>query len=307
MTPHFSAETYADSLMDELFEDVERVLDAGGQIGATLDDPMQEHDAPQSDPSSVDTLSVGSTSESLEPLPKDVDDDDLDALARAAVAAPLTVPQATPDAYVSQPEPLRFVDRLALTAAAASMIAASVCLGLLLYLRSQSTVVATNPNASDAAFIDYMRRSLDVLDRRSATQQPIASGTTPASLPSVNVPGSSGSTQAPAVVERVYVPVYQPPAATTTAPNTLPANPGSIPSFSSTTPSVAAANPHTLVGLLELGDRSAALFEVDGDTQRVQIGESIGNTGWTLVSITNQEAVVRRNGEVRSVYVGQQL
>ncbi|MCD8490387.1 MAG: hypothetical protein LRZ84_27585, partial [Desertifilum sp.] len=63
---------------------------------------------------------------------------------------------------------------------------------------------------------------------------------------------------------------------------------------------------HTLVGVLELGDRSAALFEVEGATRRVGVGEQIGN-GWTIVEIANQEAVIRRNGEVRSVYVGQKF
>jgi len=61
------------------------------------------------------------------------------------------------------------------------------------------------------------------------------------------------------------------------------------------------------VGVLELGDRSAALFDINGVSQRVYIGERIGNAGWSLVSVSNQEAVVRRNGEVRSIYIGQQF
>ncbi|GAB4173243.1 MAG: hypothetical protein Fur006_02420 [Coleofasciculaceae cyanobacterium] len=56
---------------------------------------------------------------------------------------------------------------------------------------------------------------------------------------------------------------------------------------------------------MEQGDRSAALFNMDGVTRYVYIGEAIGNSGWTLVSVANQEAVIRRNGEVRSVYAGQ--
>lgn len=62
---------------------------------------------------------------------------------------------------------------------------------------------------------------------------------------------------------------------------------------------------HTLVGVMEQGERSAALFEVGGVTQYVYIGQGIADSGWTLVSIANQEAVIRRNGEVRSVYAGQ--
>ncbi|MFZ9738699.1 MAG: hypothetical protein ACO3EZ_11885 [Prochlorotrichaceae cyanobacterium] len=62
---------------------------------------------------------------------------------------------------------------------------------------------------------------------------------------------------------------------------------------------------HSLVGILELGDQSAALFQVNGVTRRVHLGEAIGSAGWMLVDVSNQEAIIRRNGEVRSVYIGQ--
>jgi hypothetical protein len=70
---------------------------------------------------------------------------------------------------------------------------------------------------------------------------------------------------------------------------------------------VAPINPvsHTLEGLLELGNKSAALFKINGVTRRIEIGEGIGTSGWTLVEVANGEAVIRRNGEVRSVYAGQ--
>ena len=68
-----------------------------------------------------------------------------------------------------------------------------------------------------------------------------------------------------------------------------------------------AAPSNTLEGLLELGDKSAALFKVDGVTRRIDVGESIGSSGWTLVEVSKGEALVRRNGEVRSIYTGQNL
>jgi hypothetical protein len=70
---------------------------------------------------------------------------------------------------------------------------------------------------------------------------------------------------------------------------------------------VAVAPANTLEGLLELGNKSAALFKIDGVSRRVDVGESIGSSGWTLVEVSNGEAVIRRNGEVRSIYAGQQL
>ncbi|MBE9214184.1 hypothetical protein IQ247_16175 [Plectonema cf. radiosum LEGE 06105] len=72
---------------------------------------------------------------------------------------------------------------------------------------------------------------------------------------------------------------------------------------------VAAVSPssHILEGLLELGEQSAALFKVNGITRRIQIGENIGASGWTLVEVANGEAIIRRNGEVRSIFAGQKF
>ncbi len=64
---------------------------------------------------------------------------------------------------------------------------------------------------------------------------------------------------------------------------------------------------HVLEGLLELGEKSAALFKVNGVSRRVQKGESIGASGWTLVDVANGEAIIRRNGEVRSIFAGQKF
>jgi hypothetical protein len=69
----------------------------------------------------------------------------------------------------------------------------------------------------------------------------------------------------------------------------------------------APAPSHTLEGVMELGNKSAALFQVEGVTRRINIGETIGSSGWTLVEVNNGEAIVRRNGEVRSIYTGQKL
>lgn len=71
---------------------------------------------------------------------------------------------------------------------------------------------------------------------------------------------------------------------------------------------LASATPsHVLEGILELGTKSAALFKIEGATRRFAVGESIGSSGWTLVDVSNGEAIIRRNGEVRSIYTGQKL
>ncbi|WP_013323217.1 hypothetical protein [Gloeothece verrucosa] len=60
-----------------------------------------------------------------------------------------------------------------------------------------------------------------------------------------------------------------------------------------------------LVGLLEAGDKSSALITIDGQTQRIQVGESIGTSGWTLKAVENQQVMITRNGTVRRLGVGQ--
>ncbi len=64
---------------------------------------------------------------------------------------------------------------------------------------------------------------------------------------------------------------------------------------------------HVLVGILNLGSRSAALFDLDGSSQRAYVGDRIGVSNWTLVSVNGQDVVVRRDGEVRSIYIGQRF
>jgi len=69
--------------------------------------------------------------------------------------------------------------------------------------------------------------------------------------------------------------------------------------------SVSVATPdHILRGLLELGEKSAALFEINGISRQIEIGENIGSSGWKLVDIEKGKAIIRRNGEVRSIFTG---
>ncbi|NEO74172.1 hypothetical protein [Moorena sp. SIO3H5] len=211
----------------------------------------------------------------------------------------------------------------------------------------------------DAQFINYMLRSLEVIDRKAqAIKKPVIASLpdpTPANPPVA--PNSAATAPPTAIKERVlervyYIPIEKVPtpdpaiassAPVTPSPATTPEpkpSPSPIPKPPSNAvlepppptivelppppipdplptatldrlptppppPRTSPAIKHTLVGLLELGEQSAALFKIDGVTQRVKLGEAIANSGWTLVSVDNQEAVIRRNGEVRSIYVGQ--
>lgn len=151
-------------------------------------------------------------------------------------------------------------------------------------------------------------------------------------------PGAAPVAQPAAGLGRIYVPVYEfpsnfaPPKTTISplpgAPRTRTAltpgairpnsssnsgftlpfgtKPGALPTVkpNQSPNSPIATVPRKLVGVLDQGNRSVALFEVNGVTQRYEIGESIGSSGWTLVEVTKDQALIRRNGEVRSLFVG---
>ena len=161
---------------------------------------------------------------------------------------------------------------------------------------------------SDVQFIDYMERSLLSINRKvEANKQ------------------TSGED------EIVYVPMYTPTAPQPNiASNNLPtipqpepvapqalkipappplSAPTPIPEVNSSSTEVATnIKPvkHTLIGILELGEnQSAALVKIKGKTTRVWLKQEIGNSGWILDSISNQNAQISNRGQVRSISVGE--
>jgi len=61
------------------------------------------------------------------------------------------------------------------------------------------------------------------------------------------------------------------------------------------------------MGVLEDGERSVALFEVDGVTQRFGVGEAIGSSEWVLLAVAQGKAIVENRGRVVALAVGQDL
>ncbi|MEO0410101.1 MAG: hypothetical protein AAF289_22375 [Cyanobacteria bacterium P01_A01_bin.135] len=225
-------------------------------------------------------------------------------------------------------------------------IAGGLCLGLALAfgIATGGRQVAAPPDngqpaASDidpetGEFLAYLDQSLDKIEPSSprVTEMPL---TVPA-LPELKRPPSPTATALPPTPFAGAVPQLPPvnvPSALPTVPvQPLPAR---LPQPSPTVPTPIAApepapaassapsqpapetspepianispSPHVLVGLLQLGDRSAAIFEFDDGARRIRVGEAIGSSGWSLVSISQDEAVIRRNGDVRSIYIGQSI
>ncbi|MCA2717521.1 hypothetical protein [Microcystis sp. M169S2] len=171
----------------------------------------------------------------------------------------------------------------------------------------------------DKKFIAYLQSSLAIIDRQSQTSSPDpnpAAKNNPSPVvpvppaPPANLPVNN----TPQIIERIYVPVY--PQTPETTAKLVPVTPSNtdisappLPAAPQVNRPVAAVIPtnnqvkNTLVGVMDLGDRSTALFDNKGITTRISPGEFIN--GWTLVEVGNQQVILSRNGQTKVLEVGQ--
>jgi hypothetical protein len=168
-------------------------------------------------------------------------------------------------------------------------------------------------------FIAYLQSSLTIIDRQGRTSSPDPHPS-PQNNPSPVVtvppppPANLPVNNTPQIIERIYVPVYpQTPETTAKLVPVTPPNPDisapPLPAAPQVNQSVAAVIPtnnqvkNTLVGVMDLGDRSSALFDNQGITTRISPGEFIN--GWTLVEVGSQQVILSRNGQRKVLEVGQ--
>ncbi|HEY9861746.1 MAG TPA: hypothetical protein V6D16_19770 [Candidatus Obscuribacterales bacterium] len=332
----WSVEDYADKLMDELFEDVDRVVEGGTSL-PTETTPIEN--------TSVQTLAIPQMILASALMPRQ------GLTSQPVRSESLDTALVEADRFLEKPQSHEWFNKLLLGATCASVLATI----LLVWLSSQgklgrffpasnSSPAVTTPGSTakdlaDAQFSEYVQRSLEVIAQLEKPNKQVAAVPTTApqpagTLPTVPVTGNLAQplTRIPSALERIYtlpkvpkrpynlpapvVPVSPRPVVVRPVvpmPTVAPAPVARAPVASAPVAPVAPVAPPapapkvTLQGVVEWGDRSAALFEIGGSTQRINLGDNIGSSGWTLVKVTNQEAVIRRNGEVRSVYVGQQF
>lgn len=170
---------------------------------------------------------------------------------------------------------------------------------------------AIAPNVIERVFVPVYQNAQTAQAAGKATA-PLPSVTLPnnrAQRPTVPVPAPVAAAAAippgaPAAA-RASVPIVQPSGRALPTPSgpvaVAPTNAAA--NITNTTPS----SEHVLVGILNLGSRSAALFNIDGSSQRAYVGDRVGVSDWTLVSVNGQDVMVSRDGEVRSVYIGQRF
>lgn len=320
-------DSYADRLMDDLFEDVEDLL------SGSVPPPEPIRAQPQKSPEFV-------MPPALSPI-----------VARPQATLP-NLPQwnASPEVdklTASKPLKLqgnRFQKFLAIAFGLTALAAASAWLvqrgtaqRLFAMATQEPAAIATStkvkalPIDTTTQFAKYMQRSLDNIDRRASTKPtsvvafrnglppiPVGDSKTNSKTPVViNVPSIPSAMPVTNTVSRTPQELNQVLARLTSALERLSINPASVRAASTPSaplpiaiqPSIAPEPQRLLRGIAIATDptQSAILFEMNGVTQRYYVGESIGSSGWSVVDISNNYVTVRRNGEVRSISIGQKL
>lgn len=335
----FPVESYADRLMDELFEDVEGMLGGGAKPPAEPELTEEEPAPPQISTNSFFGLPLTARFSSVSQAAEPNSDSGSSQLDRQS--ADLNLEKTTP--VGQQPASKHSYDRLLLGIGCVSVVITMAMWLLFQEINRQpasvsaplQTTASSSPQVGDP-FASYMQRSLQAIDQKtrpSGSTATTANAPVASSLPTVTVPGSrltgtasvptipgvptlGASARTPAASGRIYIPVYQVPpgmsSQTAPAPSAssvtpLPgtsAKPGSTaikPPIPLSVPGVA----RTLEGVVDMGEQSAILVKINGVTQRFRLGESIGSSGWALVEVSKNQAIIRRNGEVRSLFIGQ--
>jgi hypothetical protein len=62
---------------------------------------------------------------------------------------------------------------------------------------------------------------------------------------------------------------------------------------------------YQLIGVLEAGEQSSAIFASEEGSWRIQVRESLGASGWVLAKVSEQRAILTRQGKTRYLEVGQ--
>ncbi len=207
---------------------------------------------------------------------------------------------------------------------------------------ASSDVQGTTPVDTNAQFIRYMERALVEIDREQEltktieakdlaqkTNQPVATVTpkinsTPAAktAPPQTIATLPALPPPPPPLQNAAPPQPQPSPSPSSIPEPNPQN-QTVPSTQSPAPQAESApssetqpitpettaqgSAHTLVGLLELGDHSAALLKIEGATQRIMLEETIPGSNWKLVSVANQKATFTNQDQQKVMFVGEQM
>lgn len=188
----------------------------------------------------------------------------------------------------------------------------------------QVNVASANPKSpSNEEFIAYLEKSLEI-EQKTVTAKIAKPSPQPTLVPPPVVriappPPPPVMSNPTTPVERIYIPVYpQNPSFAPDKSKKITASPIPLPPPPPPSPVVTVApsaiplppmqynsTGGKLVGVLESGERSSALFDVNGLTKRVAIGENVN--GWVIVQIQNEQVFLNQGSTTKVIDVGQSL
>ena len=228
------------------------------------------------------------------------------------------------------------LERVLLVAACSSALIAAVMWtinhGIWLGKQSVSVKQVNSQNISDSkSFGEEIRRMLAEVTNKNRAIATNPNGTIGSNialmsaplLSNMPLPVGANNPFGNVLQQPMYVPVYQPPALNgTNVPSPLalpPVTSNNVLDVSNAAPNarqnqnpplIQAAAPvpsYTLIGVLDLGDRSTAMFDINGSVQSIGVGKGIGNAGWILSRVSQQEITLKRGKEIKTVFVGQKF
>ena len=255
---------------------------------------------------------------------------------------PETPSPVPPTEFAPELQKPNLLDRLLLVAACSSALIAAIMWtinhGIWLGRQSVNVASITQKVTPDSKpFAEEIRRMLaDISDKNRAIAMnpsnlgsniPLMAAPLIGNMPVGTNPFANGMQQP------MYVPVYQPSNLNGANNGNLPsplalppaignnsiivANPASNPKPKNSAPITVTTTPspsftaseisYTLIGSLDLGDRSSAMFDMNGAVQTVGLGKAIGNSGWSLSRVSQQEIILKRGKETKNVFVGQKF
>lgn len=248
-------------------------------------------------------------------------------------------PEPTSNLPPIPPEPLapkyNLLDRLLLVGACSAALIAAIMWTINhgIWLGRQSVKVAqvsAKDTTTTKAFGEEIRRMLSEVVGKNRAIATNPNSTIAGNMPLMAAPLVSNmplaNPFANGMQQQMYVPVYQPPnlgnSGNVPSPLALPpatANnsidvAGTITGTitkpnAAVSPQVVAApvSSYTLIGILDLGDRSTAMIDVNGSVQSIGLGKAISNTGWYLSRVSQQEIFLKRGKETKTIFVGQKF
>ncbi len=351
----WAVDAYADKLMDEVFEDIDRGLDLAEM---PLDTPVEQYQPVSLQPIQIPPIVMQPIVSTPDTSVKTVDLDKpkrdralvwfdrflIALFATSALAAILLwlikrgdvppwmqaatpTPETTAEVEVEpSPEALRDQEFSEYITQSLDRIEGripndednSVIGDALPKVAAGSTATLSIPvdPASSETMLRSLNRIASALERVSSRPAPLpnAAANAPAAANGGNNANASASSRAnptPSNADRlppvrVPAPVVAPP------PPAPPSNyndSGNSAPAQTTDQKQPAASSYALVGTLDRGNggRPAALFEVDGSASWVNVGETIGNSSWVVIDVTEDRATIERNGETRNLSVGQEF